>query len=141
MPDLITHIGQAVHNERCARFILGQNSDYRDWAITAAFYAAVHLVEACFTTKPDIGHTESARDRGKTEQHRYRSNKINELAQPAYASYRKLHIASQRLRYLAMRSPHIATDFYSVDDARQLIEGELPKVQQELEKAFGINLS
>jgi hypothetical protein len=141
--DLIDHIHQAQHNEECANFLIRDKPNYRDWAITAAFYAAVHLVEACFTSRGDIGHTEMAQDRGNKEMHQYREDKVRELARPAYNSYRKLREASRFVRYIAKdKAGHrFALDYYDKNAAHKLITIDLPNIRTELAKAFGINLS
>jgi hypothetical protein len=141
VPSLVTHISQANHNEDCANLLLSTAPRYRDWAITAAFYAAVHLAEAAFSTRRDVGHTETALDRKDREKHQYRQDKIRELARPAYASYRKLYNASSVVRYLVVGDDKLARDYYSSEDARRLVTVHLPTVRQELENAFGIRLS
>ena len=49
MADLADHINQAKHNEACAAHLLSEKT-YRDWAITATFYAAVHFAESAFNS-------------------------------------------------------------------------------------------
>jgi hypothetical protein len=138
VPDLPAHVAQAKHNEQCANFLLIQeHARYRDWAITAAFYAAVHLAEACFTTIPKTARTGSAADLADEGKHTYRQRKIKELAFPAWRSYRKLQDASYNLRYLA-RSDWRA--YYNAEAARLLIQDHLPRVRFELERAFGVVL-
>lgn len=58
MALLADHIRQANHNQECAKFMLGDTT-MRDWAITAAFYSAIHFVEAGFTTIAAIEHSET----------------------------------------------------------------------------------
>jgi hypothetical protein len=141
--DLLSHIEQANHNENCAKHLLTQpKAPFRDWAITAAFYCAVHLAEACFSTRNDIGHTDTAPDRGSEEKHHYRSRKIRELAsKSAYQSYRKLSEASYHVRYLAMTNKDRQTilEYYGAKEARQLV-GSLPEIRAELQSTFGIKL-
>jgi hypothetical protein len=143
--DLMSHIDQANHNEQCARFLIDDKPEYRDWAITAAFYAAVHLAEASFSTHSDIGHSAIAKDKRKDEGiHDYRERKIRELARSAYRSYKKLREASQHARYLALKersqTHQEMMEYYSVSDVRRFIERDLTKVREELAKAFGVNL-
>ncbi|MBP8972983.1 MAG: hypothetical protein KBH93_03840 [Anaerolineae bacterium] len=136
MADLISHIEQARHNEECANFLLENAPEFRDWAITAAFYAAVHLVEACFTSRRDIGHTETARDRAQDEEkHRYRARKVRELARGAYDSYKDLYEASSNVRYLTK-----PIEYYDQEAAQKFVRKHLLNVRTELEKAFGLNL-
>jgi hypothetical protein len=141
--DLISHIDQAKHNEKCANLLLNNAPEFRDWAITAAFYAAVHLVEACFSSRSDIGHTEKAPDRGKTQEHVYRLNKVKALAgSRAFRSYQKLFNASLDVRYLtkSSRGRLTAVDYYDDAAVRSLVQVTLPEVRTELEEAFGLNL-
>jgi hypothetical protein len=142
--DLVSHIEQAKHNEKCAYFLMEKAPEFRDWAITAAFYAAVHLVEACFTSRSEIGHTEVAQDRASNEEkHRFRSRKVRELANNAYPSYRKLFEASYNVRYLTKSSSggqQSAIQYYDEAAARKLVHEDLVKVRTELEKAFELNL-
>lgn len=136
MADFIAHITQAKHNERCANYLLENAPEFRDWAITAAFYAAVHLVEACFTSRHDIGHTETALDRAQDEEkHRYRARKVKELARGAYDSYKGLYEASSNVRYLTK-----PIEYYDQEAARKFVRKHLLNVRTELEKAFGLNL-
>lgn len=136
MADLISHIEQARHNEKCANYLLENAPEFRDWAITAAFYAAVHLVEACFTSRRDIRHTEIAPDRARDkEKHRYRARKVKELARGAYDSYRGLYEASSNVRYLTK-----PIEYYDQEAAHKFVRKHLLNVRAELEKAFGLNL-
>lgn len=136
MADFIAHITQAKHNERCANYLLENAPEFGDWAITAAFYAAVHLVEACFTSQRDIGHTETALDRAQDEEkHRYRARKVKELARGAYDSYKGLYEASSNVRYLTK-----PIEYYDQEAARKFVRKHLLNVRTELEKAFELNL-
>jgi len=142
MADLPDHCHQAIHNEKCAKLILATDGHARDWSITAAFYSAIHLVEAAFTTKPDIGHSEAA-DRGGLSPHDYRQKMVFELAPPAFESYRKLREVSRTVRYLSAPSQYggvPALEYVTEADARDLIGKKLSTVRDELEKAFGVNL-
>ena len=145
MADLISHIDQAKHNEKCANLLLNNAPEFRDWAITAAFYAAVHLVEACFASRDDIRHTEIALDRAKGEEmHGYRLRKVEKLAgKRAYRSYKKLYNASRDVRYLAKGSDKalLAIEYYDEEATRRLVQGDLSHVRTELERAFGLKLS
>ncbi len=144
MADLISHVDQAKHNEECANFLLNKAPEFRDWAVTAAFYAAVHCVEACFSSRSDIGHTETAPDRGKTQEHVYRLKKVRTLAgSRAFRSYQKLFNASLDVRYLTKSSGGrlTAVDYYDDAAVRSLVQVTLPEVRIELERAFGLKLS
>lgn len=144
MADLVDHVRQAAHNEACAKFLLHDKPEYRDWAITAAFYSAVHLVEACFSTMQEIGHTETADDRADDEgKHQFRERKVRELARGAHKSYRKLREASYNVRYIpkvAAGGGQVALDYYDEQAARLFIERDLSTIRMELQSAFGIRL-
>ena len=144
MADLVAHIQQARHNEDCASFLLANNQGARDWAITAAFYSAVHLVEACFSTVGTIGHSDHAQDtRGGEDPHEYRQRKVLELASSCYNSYRKLRLASYHVRYLPASAPGgslFALHYYDIKAARYLVETDLPSIRAELERSFDVKL-
>jgi hypothetical protein len=138
------HVAQARHNEECAKAIMETNANARDWAITAAFYAAVHLAEACFATRSDIGHTESAQDRAGQEMHRYRRTKIFRIAPNAYRSYDKLLTASQNVRYLLNNvrgAGPPSLRYYDEAAARKMLDDILPDFRKELVSAFKAPLS
>ena len=144
MADLLAHVEQARHNETCANLILATDVNARDWAITAAFYSAVHLVEAGFTTMHNIGHSEMAADRGKRGLHKYREDKMLGVSRPAYDSYRKLSNASYNVRYLPSTAPGgslFALLYYKEPEVRKMLEVYLPTVRSELERALGVRLS
>ncbi len=138
MPDVLDHIAQANHNRQCAGEFLAR---YRDWAITATFYAAVHLVEAGLTAT-DIGHSDSRRPEGEMP-HDYRERLVRErFGDTCYKCYRKLRTASYNVRYLVLsqNKPGVALDYYSQDSAKGFLEKELPQIRREIEKVTGINL-
>jgi hypothetical protein len=144
MADLHTHVEQAAHNEKCARLILNTDADARDWAITATFYAALHLAEACFSQRSDILHTESAPDRGNMDQHKYREERIRRIAPNAYKSYRKLSEASYFVRYLPARAPEgsvFALLYYTKNDAWRMLDVDLQTVRDKMQSAFRVPLS
>lgn len=60
------HIDQAKHNQKAAKKLSDIN--FFDWAITAAFYSALHFLEAAFIKDPKLGHSEG----------KFNSLKINE---------------------------------------------------------------
>ncbi len=45
MPSETIHTLQAEHNERLSRGLVLLSPQFMDWAVTACFYAAIHLVE------------------------------------------------------------------------------------------------
>lgn len=137
--DLITHIKQAKYNQNCARLLVEKHPTFRDWAITATFYSAIHYAEAAFTVASDIGHTEKAH--GKEEQHTFRQRIILERApHSAYKSYRKLREASSTVRYLQTDKPDVALDYYDDKAASEFLSRDLPAVRSGLATAFKVNL-
>lgn len=142
MASLEAHIRQANHNEACARHVMGSDDQYRDWAITAAFYAAVHLAEATFYEIPRVKHSDQAWDRGKRDPHGYRIDKIRDIAKGAYKSYKKLYNASRHVRYLTYMAEggQFGPAYFTESDAQTLIDIHLETVRSELEKATGTSL-
>lgn len=133
MPDLVAHIQQAKHNEQCARMILKTDERYRDWVITSAFYTAVHLTEACFSTRHDIMCPPDL------EKHTFRSQTIQREAKSAFPIYRDLRDACWNVRYLQGKQPW--SKFYDTDYAQNLLDKRLPQFRSEMEKAFGVKLT
>ncbi len=133
MANLLDHLKQAEHNKSFAEE-LDVNPDLRhwDWLITAAFYAAVHYVEALFFLDPGIVHTEEACPDSVTE-HAYRAGKVKELlGNECWKSYRNLQDASYNVRYLGLarkRPAKIAIDYYTRDDAKRMYSVHLSKVR------------
>jgi hypothetical protein len=140
MAELVDHTNQAIHNADCARDLV--NTKYWDWAITAAFYSAVHLVEAGFLSFPEIQHTPSHLP-GSESPHTYRQNKVKEkFGYACFESYRKLRSASQNVRYLIPPSSEIgiATDYYPQTIAVSFVNRDLNIIKQEIEHITGYHL-
>jgi hypothetical protein len=141
MANLPDHIAQAKHNLECAeKFLQGGGCD--DWAITAAFYAAVHFAEAGFAAT-EIEHTESSCP-DEEEPHAYRERTVKEkFGVPCWKSYRKLREASFNVRYLVLwKSGRIGTalDYYSSDDVNRFVKRDLPTIRGEIQKS-GVDLN
>jgi hypothetical protein len=147
--DLVAHIQQANHNERCANYLIAQSAAaFRDWAITAGFYAAVHLAEASF-----VGHAEiekawkevTGSDPTGGKRHQFRSQIIRQYASDdVYKRYTKLSTASYHVRYLAkhdVKGTQIGPQYYSVADVAKFVKEDLPRIRVELQKAFGTRLT
>ena len=140
MPDLIHHVDQAGHNRGCATHLIDSGAApalCHDWAVTAAFYSAVHYVEAGFTSGV-TGHTYS---------HKVRNRRIPDLyGKKCWKSYRKLYNASSIARYLnpsgSRRSVGCAAHrYFTLDQAKGFVTDELAVVKQEVERMTGVNLS
>lgn len=141
MADFIDHVNQAKHNLSCARKLVGDNQ-CRDWAITAAFYSALHFVEAGFTIT-NIVHTDLNRPRNESA-HTYRMREIkNEFVKKCWFSYRKLFSASYYVRYLALWNSQTgeALSYYSQDDVNSFVENELGVIRHEIQTISGLDLS
>lgn len=63
MPSKLDHISKAQHNEQFAGKVEQTLSSYRDWALTAYFYSALHYVEAYLATKTPPVHSPDHRAR------------------------------------------------------------------------------
>lgn len=140
------HRSQAEHNKATAKKLLEQQP-HHDWAITAAFYAAIHYFE-CWLFKKYGEHTETTipiNPDGKLEYtaHGWREQLIKtHLSRKAFTSFRKLRSASETARYLSLsrlsprsspdwiRSP--ASEYFSVEQARELVEEVLCRFVEEL---------
>lgn len=141
MADFIDHVNQAKHNLMCAEKFLA-NSQCRDWAITAAFYSALHFVEAGFTTT-NILHTDFRRPQDESL-HTYRMRQVKDkYGKECWLSYRKLFDASYNVRYLALWNSQMggALDYFNHNDAKNFIEKELGVIRREVQTISGIDLS
>lgn len=135
------HIDQAKHNRNFAKQLLQVAPEFRDWAVIAAFYAAVHYVEACFYEVPAIKHSDH-----RANPHNFRKVELAKCSsKELYLHYNLLFEAAHKARYLqsAMtRSSAVASlRLISTDAARTLIEVDLPTVQELLEKEYHVKLA
>ncbi len=91
MPSPEQHQRQAAHNQSFALSLDLATTPYRDWVVTAVFYAALHLVEWFLTSQ---GHV-SRRD------HQLRDSYLARFAQlrAIYADYTELRFQSEAARY------------------------------------------
>ncbi|MGD0877787.1 MAG: hypothetical protein ABSA01_06535 [Anaerolineales bacterium] len=140
MADFIDHLHQALHNLDCAKRFVANSND-RDWAITAAFYSAVHFAEAGFIST-DVIHSELKCPQGITP-HKFREEKVKEkFGITCYRSYRKLINASYNVRYLPMAFSRtgMALDYYSQDDAKRFIDADIPIIINEIQLATNMKL-
>ncbi len=141
MANLPDHVAQAKHNLACAAKFL-QDGTCNDWAITSAFYSALHFAEAGFAFT-EIEHTESSCPRDE-DRHSYRERMVRKkFGEPCWRSYHKLRNASFNVRYLAMwDSGQVGTalSYYSPQDVTQFVKRELSMVRAEIQKS-GVNLA
>lgn len=142
MASKTVHQTQAKHNELIAKkLVVG---DYYDWACTAAFYSALHYIEAKFNDIQEIGHTDEAYEKWKAAKkispittsdinqgvHNFRLTLLGYKCPNARMPYRQLMEVSRQVRYLD--GGKIACDFISQQTASGLINNDLVKVKKEL---------
>ena len=136
MASLIDHLQQSKHNAACAAKLLNEKV-YRDWAITATFYAAIHFAEAGFSAT-DVGHSENRGGQADSP-HDVRENLIREkFGRDCWRSYRKLREASRNVRYLPdwQTKSGTALDYYQHKDAVKFLNEELPRIRSEIQKVL-----
>lgn len=140
MTDWITHLTQAQHNTEFAQQTLNNHPDFRDWAITAAFYAAVHYVEACFYKDKKIKHTEDAAPKAGLAQHTFRLETLKDNAKSVYVHYKILYTACMDVRYLENfgSPPKDWQSFFTEADVKNLVEKRLPAVKDTLQKRYKV---
>ena len=130
------HVAQARHNEELAAKLV-DDPPFHDWGVTAAFYAAIHFVEAWLFDRPER-HTETSiptDDEGNAKHtaHVWREKLVEaRLGQQAFSAFRKLHISSECARYLSLhRGPagqepewliSPASVYISQQEARKLLQ-------------------
>lgn len=91
MPSRDEHLWQARHNDALIAHLQQEpDNPYQDWCVTAAFYSAVHLVEAYLATRQRHSADHAERDFVI----RYESS-----LSPIRNSYRRLKNASIVARY------------------------------------------
>ena len=127
------HLAQARHNTELAEF-LAQGMKYKDWVITAAFYAAVHYVEAMLY-RDHKWHSEKECGDGRSP-HAWRLQCLRELSTPqCWVQYRDLYDASKKVRYLGLwekRGSRTADTYFQEEDVRRFLEQNLPTIRSEL---------
>jgi len=141
-PDFLDHLTQAKHNQDCANRFLMISTD-RDWAITAAFYAALHFTLAGLICKKiysiPIGDERSL--------HAAQSKKIKEIfGSICYKDYQKLFFASDKVRYIrdysGISSNQIPSlNYFSQSDVNTFVKCSLPNIKQEIEKVTNANFT
>jgi hypothetical protein len=130
MADYLDHIRQAEHNTSLAQIILDEHPGYYDWLITVSFYAAIHFVEAGFAQDPQIGHSETCKPPGK-EMHQHREDLVRvKYGNECWKHYKKLRTASHTARYLVTMRPGLATDYYSLNDAKSFFNTDLSEIRR-----------
>lgn len=137
MSSLQAHLQQAQHNEELAQQLLS-SMEYKDWAITVTFYAAIHYVEAAFFQNLEIVHTETRTPPNYPGgYHGYRSDMILEYHPEIYTSYHNLSQQSRLARYLCfpgqkrfLKKP--TQEYFSDDDVKGFFQKDLATIRQSL---------
>jgi hypothetical protein len=95
MPSQAAHLAAAAENQKAIDYLAQKLEDFSGWAVTVAFYKALHLVEALFAA-------DGAGNNGHTDDHRDRNQelKTNQRYQHIWRHYNKLWQASRIARYL-----------------------------------------
>jgi len=135
MGDYQAHLIQARHNECLIHFLNPDSIDFPDWVITAAFYSALHYVEAGFNNNDSILHSHIHK-RLKESVHDTRLRLIaNSYSKKVYKSYKNLLDASYISRYLwdkASRQDILpGYRYYSRQNVRDFYDIDLANVKRE----------
>lgn len=93
MPSFAKHQNQARRNERFFRALDKTVSIDREWIVTAAFYAALHWLEAYFDNQYTLHFSA----------HTTRNNAVMRIGLPIATDYLELYRASYNARYLMYR--------------------------------------
>ncbi len=136
-------MAQADHNREVARYLA--TPPRHDWAITAAFYSAVHYFEAWLFDEAEK-HSETSiptNSDGKLAHtaHGWREILVHrKMPKDAFISFRKLHETSETARYLSLfkvgtpAAPTWTTapapNYFNEAHARSLVEGDLEKFRR-----------
>ena len=124
MPRLDAHIAKAVHNIKTMKLLTGDNTT-KDWVVTVAFYAALHIVDAVLYEK-NTGLGRHGRDHATRDQTVKYDNRFTQI----WRCYRPLQNESIVARYLQFQGTppdqHIVFDARMPDeDFISFIKGKL----------------
>ncbi len=137
MADFIDHVKQANHNQNCAAKF-ANSRDTLDWAITAAFYSAIHFVEAGIATT-NMGHSHVSCP-SDTSLHDHRQDLVRKNYRSCYRNYRSLRQASQAVRYLSDQKTGLASNYYSNLDVKEFVHTDLQTIKTEIEAIVKVEL-
>jgi hypothetical protein len=103
MPERVYHEAKCRYNLQVSAH-LRDNTDYLDWAATALFYAALHLVDAFLDGEQQLPKDERhprkhSANAGEGNAGRGRNQLVQALLSPIRKEYRSLEEASRRARY------------------------------------------
>ena len=135
------HLSQAKHNECLCKYLAEDPSlDYKDWLITAAFYSALHYIEANLYADPSTPrHVDTSCPPGYSK-HDWRLRLVAEnYSLECYKSYKKLFDASMAVRYLEnwRRQPGAAMNYYLDATAKLFYTRDLQQVKSDLHHISG----
>lgn len=95
MPTAAQHRRQAEHNKAFIQSLDLDTSPFLDWAVTAAFYAALHFIEWYFKARGLTGR----RDHQLRDAYIARTGELRSI----YADYTELKFQSEASRYECVR--------------------------------------
>lgn len=97
MADLLAHVEQSKHNKRIANALL-KDPICRDWAVTAAFYSALHRAQAGFVFLSEKLPEDQT---GGGNVHTRRQNMVRRcFGNTCFLKYRLLRETSNNVRYI-----------------------------------------
>lgn len=135
MSSKLVHLAQADHNHKASRELV--NTDFYDWACTAAFYTAIHYIEAKFTENPKILHTKDQYNKikyngGTRGEHAFREELISgSFSEDLYSRFRNLREMSENARYLE-KGDNISTVLIKKEEVESCLQKDLEEIKKEL---------
>lgn len=147
MPGCEDHLEQAIHNQKLAEKLLRtltsqkpKTIEYKDWAITIAFYSAVHLVEA-YLDKTKGLHTDEEASKEEMTAHSYRVHFVGkEFNKQIYTAFKTLFNYSLTMRYLQKSDRVVTRGRWLADiDVTNLVTIELRYLRNEIERKISLH--
>lgn len=119
MPTEIKHQKQYENNKKMlsSNFFDLNSTNYYDWAVTIAFYCALHLIEKFFSSNPALSHDMKHYERNKLVPI---TNSLKDIAD----EYQALYSESIRARYNCEKITR--------DDASFVINTLLKRIEDKL---------
>jgi hypothetical protein len=119
MSDKESHLAQAEKNQLTIDYLLGDSDKHPEWIATIAFYKAVHLVEALFSTEKKLQIKPHSNDHSS----RLDTLKKNNRYLNIFKHFRPLFNASIIARYLCDDKGSFCCfrDYYTIDDVKNKI--------------------
>jgi len=135
MGSFQAHLIQARHNEELIHFLDLDSMDFPDWVITAAFYSALHYMEAGFNNNDNILHSNMWKRRGEPIHNARLRLLAANYSHQAYKSYKNLFDASYISRYLwdrAMQQDILSGyRYFTRQEVRDFYDIDLANVKRE----------